>query len=270
MVTPAGMVLDGNVDAIEAPPVRSATEDGDGDGIVNEIDPALIDYLEFYLLNYFKPATYKQTSRTHWGQQRLQEFGCTTCHIPNLTIQHDRRVADVETLYDPDNGIMNGLFATATPLFITTDDGSGFPTLKEPAGGAFLVRNIYTDFKRHDLGPAFWERNFDGTLTTEFLTEPLWGVGSTSPYGHDGRSINLREVILRHGGAAQAARHAFANAVQSQQEEIIAFLESLVLFPPPDTASNLDRGNPAQPDFPQRGHGSIALSELFNDRHEGE
>ena len=269
-MTPAGMVLDGNVDAIEAPPVRSAAEDGDGDGIVNEIDSALIDYLEFYLLNYFKSATYKQTSRTHWGQQRLQEFGCTTCHIPNLTINHDRRVADVETLYDPDNGIMNGLFATATPLFITTDDGSGFPTLKEPAGGAFLVQNIYTDFKRHDLGPAFWERNFDGTLATEFLTEPLWGVGSTSPYGHDGRSINLREVILRHGGAAQAARQAFANAVQSQQEELIAFLESLVLFPPPDTASNLDQGSPAQPDFPQRGHGSIALSVLFNDPREGE
>jgi CxxC motif-containing protein (DUF1111 family) len=36
------------------------------------------------------------------------------------------------------------------------------------------------------------------------MTEPLWGVGSTAPYGHDGRSINLREVILRHGGEALA------------------------------------------------------------------
>ena len=64
--------------------------------------------------------------------------------------------------------------------------------------------------KRHDLGPAFHERNYDGTTTTQFMTEPLWGVGSTAPYGHDGRSINLREVILRHGGEAQAARDAFA------------------------------------------------------------
>ena len=32
------------------------------------------------------------------------------------------------------------------------------------------------------------------------------GRGHTAPYGHDGSSINLTEVILRHGGEAQAAR----------------------------------------------------------------
>ena len=49
------------------------------------------------------------------------------------------------------------------------------------------------------------------------MTTPLWGVGTTAPYGHDGRSINLKEVILRHGGEAQAARNAFA-ALSSQDE----------------------------------------------------
>jgi CxxC motif-containing protein (DUF1111 family) len=38
------------------------------------------------------------------------------------------------------------------------------------------------------------------------MTEPLWGVGSTSPYGHDGRSTTLQEVILRHGGVRHRAR----------------------------------------------------------------
>ena len=42
------------------------------------------------------------------------------------------------------------------------------------------------------------------------------------------------------------------------------FLNSLVLFPPDDTASNLDPGNPSSPDYPQHGHGSISLSVLFN------
>ena len=54
VVTPSGMVLDGTKDKIEAPPVSSRTEDSDVDGVVNEIDPALVDHLEFYLLNYFK------------------------------------------------------------------------------------------------------------------------------------------------------------------------------------------------------------------------
>jgi hypothetical protein len=60
-----------------------------------------------------------------------------------------------------------------------------------------------TDFKRHDLGPNFYERNYNGTLRTHFMTTPLWGVGSTSPSGHDGRSISLTEVILRHDGEAR-------------------------------------------------------------------
>ena len=133
--------------------------------------------------------------------------------MPNLAIEHDRRVADVETAFDPVRGVFNRLFATATPLF---DAGGRRPRASRRSSrrwaDPFLVRNIFTDFKRHDLGPGFHERNYDGTLRTQFLTTPLWGVGTTAPYGHDGRSINLDEVILRHGGEAQAARDALRRA----------------------------------------------------------
>jgi len=97
-----------------------------------------------------------------------------------------------------------------------------------------------------------------------FLTTPLWGVGSTMPYGHDGRSINLRDVILRHGGEAQSARDRFAALNWNKQQEILEFLNSLVLFPPDDTASNLDPGDRNTPGFPQHGQGSIKLGVLFN------
>ena len=73
------------------------------------------------------------------------------------------------------------------------------------------------------------------------------------------------EVILRHGGAAQAERDAFAALPRSAQGDVIAFLQSLVLFPPDDTASNLDPGDRTAPGFPQYGHGSIKLTVLFND-----
>ena len=133
-----------------------------------------------------------------------------------------------------------------------------------------LVKNIFTDIKRHDLGPNFYERNYDGTVRTEFLTTPLWGVGSTAPYGHDGRSINLMEVIMRHGGEAQNAREEFAELTSRQQARLIAFLNSLVLFPPDDTASTLDPGNRNTPGFPQFGHGSIKLTVLFNNPNDPE
>jgi hypothetical protein len=48
-----------------------------------------------------------------------------------------------------------------------------------------------------------------------------------------------------------------------QQRTIIEALESLVLFPPDDTASNLHPGEPGHPNFPQAGHDSIKLGELF-------
>jgi len=61
MVTQSGMVLDGTLDRLEGPPSVRADEDPDKDGIANEIPRSLVDYLEFYLLNYFKPATYRIT-----------------------------------------------------------------------------------------------------------------------------------------------------------------------------------------------------------------
>src|SRR6185436_1701877 len=252
-------VLDGTQDQIEAPPTDNETADPDHDGVSNEIPTSLVDFMEFYLLNYFKPAVYEQTEETAQGRRLFDRAGCAQCHIADLQLNRDRRVADVETVFDSERGIFNNLFATAIPLFTTLVDNSGFPAVKTPRLQPFLVRNIFTDFKRHNVGASFYERNFDGTLRTEFLTTPLWGVGTTAPYGHDGRSINLMEVILRHGGEAQDARNAFARLSSSQQSRVIAFLNSLIIFPPEDTASTLDPGDRSANNFPQFGHGSIRL-----------
>jgi hypothetical protein len=270
VVTPSGMVLNGATDQISRGLADDAAHDEDGDLSFNEIPASLVDHMEFYLLNYFKAGTYQQTNATRKGLEQMREIGCAVCHVPDLQINKDRRVADVETVYDPARGNFNGLFATATPLFSLVSDGSGHPAWKKPSGQPFLVRNIFTDFKRHDLGPNFHERNYDGTYQTMFLTTPLWGVGSTPPYGHDGRSINLRDVILRHGGEAQLSRNRFAELNTNKQQEIIEFLNSLVLFPPDDTASNLDPGNRNAVGFPQYGQGSIKLGVLFNNPNDPE
>lgn len=259
----AGFEFNPDQDVFERPPVCSATSDGDNDGVGSEIDPALVDHLEFYLLNYFKPGQYKMTARANEGLALMNQIQCTSCHVQSLTVDHDRRVADVETRFDPQKGIFNQLFATATTFLVPMNDGEPFP-LALPAGNSFVVENFFSDLKRHDLGPAFHERDYDGSTVTEFVTEPLWGVATTAPYGHDGRSINLDAVILRHGGEAESAKQAYVNLSDDQQRKIQEFLQTLILFPPDDTASNLNRGNPgtSNPQSPSE-HGSINLGELF-------
>ena len=181
----------------------------DGDGKANEIDPALVDYVEFYLLNYFKPGQYRVTPRATQG---LANYAARRLHeLPRAEPDASAAIAASPTSrrsYDPERGIFNDLFATATPLFRSVPDAAAFPKL-QPLGGSFVVRNVFTDLKRHDLGPAFHERDFDGTRITSHVTEPLWGVGTTAPYGHDGRSVTLDAVIRRHGGEAAAVTRAY-------------------------------------------------------------
>ena len=74
-----------------------------------------------------------------------------------------------------------------------------------------------------------------GTGAAVFMTENLWGVGSTAPYLHDGRSTTLTEAILEHGGEAASSRDAFVALATADQRDVIHFLNNLVLFKLPDS-----------------------------------
>src|SRR5262245_52389275 len=71
---------------------------------------------------------------------------------------------------------------------------------------------------------------FDGSLIKQWRTAPLWGVGSTGPYGHDGANLTLDEVIRRHAGEALASRDRYAAFTDVERRAVVEFLESLVLY----------------------------------------
>jgi hypothetical protein len=102
------------------------------------------------------------------------------------------------------------------------------------------VSGIYSDFAQHDLGPGFEQVQFDGSVVRAWKTPPLWGVGSTAPYGHDGASLDLESVILRHGGEAERERAAYAAAEPEDREALLAFLRGLVLYPVDDLPCDVD------------------------------
>lgn len=100
----------------------------------------------------------------------------------------------------------------------------------ERQGDQAVIR-LYGDLKRHDMGPGLAE-NIDasGTGASVWLTENLWGVGSTAQYLHDGRATTLREAIREHGGEARDERDRFFQLSGPSQRNLIRFLKNLVLF----------------------------------------
>lgn len=107
---------------------------------------------------------------------------------------------------------------------------------------------LFSDLKRHDMGKGLSDpdKKPDGTSYPEqgtdvagisvaprlFLTRPLWGVADTGPWLHDGRARSLLEAIQLHssdGSEANDVITAFNALNQSEQEAIIAFLETLHL-----------------------------------------
>jgi hypothetical protein len=73
----------------------------------------------------------------------------------------------------------------------------------------------------------------------------------------------LNDVILRHGGEAKVGRDACASLGRLDRQDMLDFLNSLILFPPDDTASNFNPGSRSAAYFPQRSHGGISLTVLF-------
>ena len=71
--------------------------------------------------------------------------------------------------------------------------------------------------------------DFDGgsTSPSEWRTPPLWGVADSAPYLHDGRAATLAEAIKLHAGQASSSANRFAGLSDVQQEELIAFLNTL-------------------------------------------
>jgi hypothetical protein len=210
----------------------ASLDDPDGDGVADELTAGDMDVVEFYLLHHPAPAELAPTPRTRRGRELFAKIGCVRCHVPDWELAAanpsepdtsrrslgDRRRFALGVAPDPATGELRG-----SVEMLTRADGS-------PRGGALRVRGIYSDFRYHDVGPEFHQRQFDGSVVRFFKTPALWGVGSTAPYGHDGASLDLDAVVRRHGGEAMKESRAYAAAGEDDRDALLAFLRSLVLF----------------------------------------
>jgi hypothetical protein len=232
-----------------------------GSGAFQHVSEGELDLLEWFLTNSPRPATGRQDGETRRGRRLLGSLECTACHVadweirpadPRAGFTGDRRFFDLDVSYDVAAGRLVGKLRRLTGTPAT----GGGETLVTPPGRGFTVRGVYTDFLHHDVGERFYEyslRQNQLYALKRFRTPPLWGVGSTAPYGHDGRSPTLDDVIRRHSGDAEWSARLYAIAPARDREALLAFLRSLILYQPDLLPTDLDGDGRARPVYRRSG-----------------
>ena len=188
------------------------------------------------------------------GSNKFVSAQCATCHKPSLIVENptfsepsqNPRYRDAR-FPAGQNPVARGVDPAHPITFNIRDDPpdnvisvngtvvarlGGFP--RDPVSGGSIVP-LFGDLKRHNMGPGLAESiDEDGFGASVWMTAELWGVGSTAPYLHDGRSTTLTEAILEHDGEAAGARSAFRSLSTADKADLIAFLNNLVLFKTPE------------------------------------
>lgn len=236
-------------------------KDGDFDGVTGELSIGDLTAVTIYMAALERPTslleladlglhdlTKDERTRIERGQERMVQAQCTSCHIPSLPIETARFSEPSavpgfaeDTLPDGSDAMAQGLYAQAPLWFdltadqpnnrIAQSDGTvvqlgSFP--KRGKTGAEL--SWYSDFRRHDMGPDLADPvDAFGFGASVWPTRSLAGVGSTGPWLHNGHATTLRDAIVAHGGEAMASKQAFLAMDAPEQEELIAFLENLVI-----------------------------------------
>jgi len=240
--------------------------DGDFDGVTDELtigditaltlynaaQPRPVTKIELAALHLIPALSPAETAAIQAGERLFDQTGCGTCHVKQLTIDNpvfsepslnpDYRDAVFPAGQDPaSRGVTPALPVTFDLTGDQPDNRIAMPFGKVIRLGSFernesgqAVVHLFGDLKRHDMGPGLAESiDETGTGASTFKTANLWGVGSTAPYLHDGRATTLTEAILAHGGEGAAAKNAFDSLSPQDQQNLLAFLNNLVLYKQP-------------------------------------
>ena len=159
-------------------------------------------------LTYFQsllapPPRGEITAEVNEGEKVFKKLQCAVCHLPEA-----RTVANAK-VPDPDSPIPSINYIPIAAL----SNKTFYP---------------YSDFLVHDMGPDLADGiPQEGAKGGEFRSTPLWGLRFKKFYLHDGRTQDLNEAILLHGGQATGVRDAYKQLSPGDHQALMAFLKSL-------------------------------------------
>lgn len=179
----------------------------------------------------FKPIEPVWIDAASAGSKHFKQIGCANCHKPYLPLDsllfNDPGPLDAAGTLRQGEGIDSAYDLELLDWAASLDrDSNG--RIKVPLFGD-LKRHTIADQQVAELGNELLSQRF--VERNVFITTELWGVASTAPYGHRGNLTTLREVIDAHGGDARPSRDAWQALGAQQQNELVAWLKTLVIEP---------------------------------------
>lgn len=217
-----------------------AGDDPDGDGVTREITEGELTALALYLATLDAPpfaalgeGPYREavlfsneleivrspefTSRWIAGFSTFGRVGCASCHIPFVRVN------------DPRYRTRAPVSGSEVVVDLAVDGARPVPERDDE--GRYLIP-AFTDFKRHDMGPALAGRvNEDGVPASAWMTRRLWGLALTSPYLHTGAAMTFDEAVSAHGGEAEQAARSWSLLDEDERVSVRLFLSSLARAP---------------------------------------
>jgi CxxC motif-containing protein (DUF1111 family) len=131
------------------------------------------------------------------GQVLFQRIGCNVCHVQTITTA-------------PPGMLING------------------KTFAIPAALGNKIIHPFGDFLLHDIktGDGIVQAGPQDTAN-KLRTAPLWGLRMRPRFMHDLKSLTLENAIERHKGEAEDVADRFFDLTETQQQQLITFLNSL-------------------------------------------
>lgn len=201
-------------------------DDPDGDGATREITEGQTSVLSLFVAMQETPLSLIPTNTRTFvsdsdfamnvaeGRRTFERLGCVECHRPALKLE-----SSVFRLASRAGG---------KPLVVDLGKEAAEPRVAAPADGGGTWVELYSDLRRHDMGPELRESRPDrGVAPEQFLTRPLWGLARSKPYLHDGRTVTVEDAILAHGGEALPARNGYVFLPETERLKVRSFLASL-------------------------------------------
>jgi hypothetical protein len=181
--------------------------DPDGDGIANELTRADVTAATLFQAVMAVPGRVipsdPEIEAAVWlGEQRFQEIGCASCHVPRLPLDRQAWFYSEPNPYNPPGNLQ---VTDGPPVVVDLTRDDLPPPRLRPSADAVVYVPAFTDLKVHDIcegpdDPNGEPLNMNAVVgSTEFfagnrrfITRKLWGAASEPPFFHHGQFTTLR------------------------------------------------------------------------------